>query len=330
MAYNQFAAIAEETVWGTPVARTKFMKVHEGSFLEHVADREVATIMSGNIGADAEAVFDKGQRGEGTLILPSSFDDIGMMTLLKHGFGLYAVTGAGPFVHTFTRKTGPPFAAGTVPTAQSMSVELNYELSDTGLQARLLEGAMVKTVGLSWAAQEEVKGTFELIGEQVTQVVETASPTFPAYDLYLQKFSQASIKFDAGAEMNAIVTGFDFKLDNVVNPLVTLGSTTTRQPKRSGKADITGTIKMLWDGTASQAAAMWAKYKANTAASIVVIIQGPTNYLWTFTLNNVRYTTSKLTPMEGQLQPVEFEYRALHDPTLTAARLTVSNQTASV
>ena len=330
MAFNQFAAIAEETVWGTPVARTKFMKVHEGSSLEQTADREIATIMSGNIGADAEAQFDKGQRGEGKLVFPVSYDDVAGLTIIKHAFGLYAVTGAGPYTHTFTRKVGPPFAAGGTPTATSLSVELNYELPDTNLQARLLEGAMVKTLSLGWEAESEIKAEAEFIGERMTQIAETVSPTYPVYDTYLQKFSQAGIKFDAGGEMASVVIGFNMKLDNGFQPLVTLGSVNTRQPRRRGKGQLSGTIKMLWDGTASQAATMWTKYVANTQTGMIVTLTGPTNYSWVLTIANAKYSASRLTPEEGQLQTVEFDFLALQDPTNSMVKLVASNQTATV
>jgi hypothetical protein len=113
---------------------------------------------------------------------------------------------------------------------------------------------------------------------------------------------------------------------------VTLGSYNTKQPKRIGKSDITGTIKMLWDGAASQGAILWGLYKANTSltSGIVVTITGPTNYSWTFTLSKVKITSATMTQAEGQLQQCEFGYKVINDATDTACKLSVSNMTTTV
>ena len=324
MAYNQYASVAEETTWGSPVTRTKFMKVYEGSYLEHMSDTDTSAAMGGNAGADPEFVYVKGQRGEGKISLPVSYDDQGILVMLKHAFGLYAFTAGSPAVHTFTRKAGPPFGAGSVATAAGLSVELNYELGDTNLAARLREGGLVNSLALGWSAGEEIKADFELIGEQVTQIAKTGYPTFPTYDTYMQNFTQAAVSVNS-TDDTAVMTGFDFKMSNGYEPVITLGSYNTKQPRRKGKSDISGTIKMLWDGASSQAAVLWGRYKANTTTAIVATITGPTNYSWTFTLNSVKLTSATLTQAEGQLQECEFGYKVINDSSNTACKLVVNN-----
>jgi len=329
MPYNQFIGVGEETVFGTSVARTKFAKAFGGSHLDHIADREMSAVISGNVGADGEAVFDKGQRGEGKIIIPSSYDDMAMLMVLKHAFGLYAFTAGTPAIHTFTRKVGPPFGAGLVSASTGLSVELNYELPDTSLAARLLTSAAVKTLGLSWTAGEEIKAEVDFIGQGVTQVAKSSSPTYPTYDTYGMTFAQAKVQID-GTDDSAIVTGLDLNLDNGFDPVMTLGSATTRAPKRKGKASTSGTLKMLWDGTTSEAKKVWDKFKANTVAALIVTMTGPTNYSWVITLNNIRWTGGTLSPDEGSLQAVEFPFMVLHDATNTAIKLVANNTSATL
>ena len=257
MPYNQFAAVGEEVNWGVPVARNKMARVHEGNALDHDIDQDVSSIMSSNVGGDAESMFVKGESGSGTIIIPSAFDDGFRLKIMKHGIGSVSTQAntpsAGYHTHTFMRRLGPPFIGGAVPNAMGLSLETNYELPDgtpaSPLQARLVEGAVVNTLEWGWQAQEECKCAAGILGEQMTQIGETASPVFADLDNYLQKYSQAGIKIDGGGELAPIVLGVSLKIENNFTTIFTLGSSTTRQPRRKGKAKITGTLKVLWDQT---------------------------------------------------------------------------------
>jgi hypothetical protein len=332
MAFNQYVSLGEETTWGTAVTRTKFAKVYEGSFLDQIADREVSGVIGANVGADAESNFDRGQRGEGKIIIPVSYDDMFALTALKHMFGLYAVTGVGPYTHTLNRGAmGPPFAAGTVATAQGLSVELNYELPDTSLAARLLSGGMVKSGTFSWNMGEPVKLELDLIGKSVTQVAKTGSATFPTYSSYEQTFAQCGIVIDGtGGDVSSVVTGFDLTIDNGYEANVTLGSVNTRQPKRRGKSNISGTIRMQWDGATSKAKALWDKFVANTASSAVLTLTGPTNYSWVLTVSTLRFNAGTVAPQEGAIQTVDFPFTVFHTASDTAVKLVASNMTATI
>ena len=329
MGYNQHAGVGEETTWGTIVARNKFAKVMEGSFLEHIADRDTSAKLSANIGADAETVFDRAQRGEGKLIIPASYDDGLFAKVLKHLMGLLATSGAGPYTHTFTRKVGPPFAAGAVSTATSLTVELNYEFPDAGpIEARLLAGAAVTRGMLSWNAGEELKIDADFMGKEVTQAVKSGALTFPDYDAYEMKYSQVGVAVD-GVQFGSVISGFDLTIDNRTEQRIRLGSVTTQRPIRRGKAGISGTIRMDWEATPA-AKTLWDKFKAKTASEVIVTLTGPTNYSMVVTMSNLQWTGSNASPEEGQLQSVEFPFIALHHSANTAVKIVLQNQTATV
>jgi hypothetical protein len=247
MPVNQFLALGEETIWGIPVARTVFAKVHPGNAMDHEIDQTPSSIMAANLGGDAESMFIKGESGSGTIVVPTSFDDRLLLKLLKHAIGTVSSTTAGsPWTHTFTRSQR--IQGGAVPNAVGLSLETNFELPDAGpLQARLVEGSVVNTLELGWEAENEIKATCGILGEQMTQIQETASPSFPNYDTYLQKYSQAGLTVNFGGDFGPVVMGVNVKIDNKYETLFTLGSSTTRQPRRKGKAEISGTLKLLWD-----------------------------------------------------------------------------------
>ncbi len=272
--YNGFLAVGEETQWGTPVARNKFAKIHVGNTLDHEIDQQPSSIIGANLGGDVESMFVKGESGSGTIIIPSSIDDGARMKILKHAFGAVSTTGSSPYTHVFTRFTGPPFPGGAVSNAMGLSVETNYQFPDgpptpTGpLQARLIEGSLINTLEWGWQAEEECKTTATIIGEQMTQIQQTGSPTYPDLDTYIHKYSQVGIKVDSGGEASQVVLGVSLKIDNKYNTLMTLGSSTTRQPRRKGKGEVTGTLKILWDQT--QMPATTANGSGSSSTALVV------------------------------------------------------------
>jgi len=328
MPYGQFCALVEETTWGTSPARTSFAKVMAGSGLHPRADREKSAKLSSNVGADPEGNFDKGQRGEGKLIVPCSYDDKVFLKACKHLLGNVASTsGAGPYVHTMNRLVGPPFTGGAVPTAVALSAELNYQLPDTNLEARLLSGARVQSGTFAFNAGEEVVVDLDLIGKSVTQVQKTASPTFPDYETYQMLFSQATLTV-GGVAFGAVCSGIDFTINNGYEPRIRLGSVNTQAPLRRGVAALSGNLRIDWEASPS-AKTLNDAFIANTSTSIVVTLTSG-SYSMVLTLSKCFFNASELTPDEGQLQAVELPFLAYHDAANTAVKLVVTSPTSTV
>lgn len=331
MPYNQFVGVGEQTVFDTSVTRTQFMKCHARSMANHKSDRQKSSILSSNVGADPEESFDRGQHGEATIIIPSSYDDRGNIKMMKHALGLLATSGAGPYLHTLTRKVGPPFAAGAVSTAVALSVELNYEFPDTNFEAHLLTGGMVKSLKKSWTAGEEIKNEYVLIGKSVTKVAKSSSPTFPDRSNYAQRFSQCTVSIDGNAGHENVISGFEFTIDNGYETDFRLGSINTQTPVRRGVSTIAGTFSRKWTtGTTPTAKAIWDAFVANTAKAFIITLTGPTGYSETITLANVQLMGGDISPEEGQLQEATFPFEAYHDATNSAVKIVCSNQTSSI
>lgn len=328
MGYNLFAAVGEETTWATPATRNKFAKVMVGSQINHRATRQVSAKLSANVGADPEKVFDAGQQGEATIIVPSSYDDGFFLKVLKHLMGKVVTAGAGPYTQTFTRQVGSTPSGGAVPTAVSLSMELNYELPDAGpLEARLLAGARVKSGKFSWNAGEEITVEANLLGKEQTQVAKTGSPTYPDYDTYEMHFSQAAITIN-GTAFGAVCSGLEFTIDNGYEPRLRLGSVYTQAPLRKGKGDISGTIRLDWEASPS-AKALWQAFKDNVANSVIVTLTSG-SYSVVVTLPKCYFTAADLAPEEGQLQPVELPFIAIHDAMNTAVKIVYTTPNATV
>jgi hypothetical protein len=329
MPYGQFFAVVEETTWGTAPARTKFAKVMAGSGLHHRADRAKSSKLSANVGADPEGNFDKGQWGEGKIILPMSYDDGAGFKVLKHLIGsVPTTTGAGPYVHTFKRLVGPPFTGGVSPTATSLACELNYELPDAGpLQSRLLSGARVKSGRFSWSAGEEIVLDCDLFGKEVTQVIKTANPVYPDYETHEMKFSQAALKI-GNVSYGAVCSGLDFTINNGYDTRIRLGSINTQAPLRKGVAELSGNLRIDWEASPS-AKALWDGFKANTPGAIEVTLTSGA-YSFVVTLGKCFFNASEMTPDEGQLQGVEFPFLAYDAGADTAVKIVATSPNSVV
>jgi len=325
--YNQFVGVGEETAYGTAVARTHFAKCHVGSALNHKPERKKSSIMSANAGADPESSFDGVHHGEGKIIIPSSYDDRANLKLLKHGMGLLATTGpvSTVYTHTMTRSAAEVFAGGTVPTAVAASVELNYELPDTN-KSRLITSALVKSLKVSWQAGEEVKFEYDLIGQKVTQVLSSSSPTFPDYTNYLMKFAQVTVSVDGNAAHEGVIKGFEFTIDNGYEIDGRLGDNFTKRPIRHGVSTISGSFTRKWTTTTTPTAkAIWDDFVANTAKAFIITLTGPAGYSQVWTLSNCQLTDGDMAPEEGQTQEVTFPFEAYYNATNGAVKAVTQN-----
>jgi hypothetical protein len=327
MGYNQYLATGEETTWGTAVTRNKFAKTFEGSSLEHKVERAYSGANAGNTGADPEFIYEKAQWAEGTIVMPVAYDDACIMRLLKHGIGGVATSGSGPYLHTFTRgNTGDVFAGLNQAAATSLSLELNSELPDTALAARLMKGAAVTSIGLSLEAQGEFTATFGVMGLEAKQAAKSASPTYPNYDLYLSKWTQATLSV-GGTDRTTVVKGFSLDLQNNYEKVICWGSSNTKRPRRVGKSSISGSFTLSWESSASAVKAIIdSYYLSQTACPLILTVQGPTGYSWTMNLTKAFVVNSEMDSPEGQLQSNKFDFLCGNDATDTALKLVVSNQ----
>jgi len=330
MGYNQYLATGEETTWGTAVTRTKFAKTFEGSSLEHKVERAYSGANAGNTGADPEFIYEKAQWAEGTIVMPVAYDDACIMRLLKHGIGGVVTTGAGPYLHTFKRgTTGGVFAGLNQASATSLSLELNMELPDTSLEARLMKGAAVTSIGLSLEAMGEFTATFGVMGLEAKQAVKTATPVYPTYDSYLSKWTQATLSV-GGTDRTTLVKAFNLDLQNNHEKVICWGSSSTKRPQRVGKSSISGSFTLEWSGTTSAVKTIIdSYYLSQTACPLILAVTGPTNYSWTMTLPKAYIVNSEIDSPEGALQSNKFDFIAGHDSTDTALKLVVSNMSAN-
>lgn len=329
--YDQYVAFGEETTWATGATPNKFLRYHEGSFLEHVVQQDPHTPLAY---ADPERFFRKVEKGQGTLILPLSYE--GLEKFYKHALGAVVTTGTStPYTHTFNLADGPPFGVGAVTNAVGLTVNMNMALPDSSAEAMKLTGGMVSSAKFNFAVGEEPRVEFGLIGQKVVQGAKTATPTYPDLDTYLVKPSQVTLTVDGSttAGYEASASSVDFTLDNGLDDsAIALGSAYIAQPLRgSDFRSITGTIKRWWDTASTPTSkAVYDKFISGATGSLVITCTGPSGRLLTVTISKIVYTGQTPKPQKGGRLPYEIPFRALYNASPTALQIVATNSVSAV
>lgn len=314
-------AWGEETTYGTAVARTTFSRFHSGSALEHIIDQDRHSVYGRS---QIDRFFKKSERGDGKLQLPLYVGQAtggGLGKLLKHLLGLYSVSGAGPYTHLFTMGADePPFGAGAVSTAQSLTVELDPELPDAGKEALIGSGCMVNAATVKIAGGDEPMIELDVLPQKVVQGAKTGSPVYPALDSYLALPVLTSIVVDGG-DISAVCPGIEFTVNNSrANDVLVVGSIYPKQPRVRGVRRVTGTLHRLWETTpAPSADTLYGKFLSGAALSIVVTVTIGANDYLKFTMGNVKALGKTPPPVEGGYMPFDVEFEAMYDPTVVAS-----------
>lgn len=223
---------AQESTWGTAVARTKYYPLlSSGDNLGN----EIEKVM----GTDIEfAQTDVGKVYEGQETIRGSFQIelgyTGLLRLWEHITGhTPSPTGAGPFTWTFF-----PLITGTPNT---LGEGLSIEILRGGQSANsfLYEGCKLTKLTINATANSVATGTFEFVAETVTTVAKSTPGSVGVNDLIRQPTGQASPAFCLIGGTARNCKSVTFTVDSKYEPRHTLDSFLTLEPYRTGKQEAT-------------------------------------------------------------------------------------------
>jgi len=317
LGHKSYIGVGDESVWGTPVARTKFLELVTGG--DGLAVKEEKILVQGvkDIGVRGDIEVQQGAVSvEGSLTLEVPYD--GAEKLFKHAFGSVASSqpnpGTDPTVwqHIFT-------IADALPAG--MTIEVNRDVT-----AFVYEGCKVNSMEFSVGGPTELlRIVADLLGEDVA----TASATSPTFTS-VNRFSapQAVLLWNA-VQLN--VQQFSIKLDNKLDAdRRFIGSRLRSEPLRSGKIEVTGSFMAEFDSTAQ-----YTDFRNGANRILKVTFTGPSigvlTQKYTFLLEcNVSQIMDYPVSVddEGRIT-VEIQFRAFRDATSNELKLTLTNLTAS-
>lgn len=233
------AGFGEEATYGTPVARTNWMPVHEWSVVRTIR-REMNDHLgySGQLGAHRDS-FVAEEGAEGRLVVPASLDDSTCL-LLKYCFGNVVDAGAGPYTHTYT--------FGDLQNPPTSKVALTIEaLRGNSGKSDVVEGAMISRWAFSMSRSELARLELDIIAETLvrgsagTPSMHSGTPDWMAHHNMGQVFING-VGYDARS--------IRLDCDNQLDKRVLVGSSFTKQPVPTGPRLVTLEVELEYTSDA--------------------------------------------------------------------------------
>lgn len=181
-------------------------------------------------------------------------------------------------------------------------------------QFRLFTGMTVSSLAVSIRPNQMVTGTFSMVGKNMAisgssvDAVKTASSNNQPFDAY-----SGSLKIvDAGGVLasSAIVTGFDFTINNALAPTFVVGASTTPQLEY-GMATVEGTITAYFED-----ASLINRFLNETQTALEVSVDDPTGSSdYTFLFPRVKINGASVPVENPTSRIVTLPFVALYDTT---------------
>jgi len=216
-----------------------------------------------------------------------------------------------PFLESAFRSTFATNVLKIGTTPKSFSIE---DAATDITQFRLFTGMTVSSLAVSIRPNQMVTGTFSMVGKNMTisstsvDAVKTASSTNQPFDAYSGTLRIA----DAGGSLAslAVVTGFDFTINNALAPTFVVGSSTTPELE-VGMATVEGTITAYFDD-----ATLINRFLNETQTALEVSVDDPTGSSdYTFLFPRVKINGAAVPVDNPTSRIITLPFVALYDTT---------------
>lgn len=181
-------------------------------------------------------------------------------------------------------------------------------------QFRLFTGMTVSSLAVSIRPNQMVTGTFSMVGKDMAisgtsvDAVKTAASSNQPFDAYSGTLKVAN----AGSPLvsSAIVTGFDFTINNALAPTFVVGASTTPQLEY-GMATVEGTITAYFED-----ASLINRFLNETQTALEVSVDDPTGSSdYTFLFPRVKINGASVPVENPTSRIITLPFVALYDTT---------------
>ena len=188
-------------------------------------------------------------------------------------------------------------------TARSFTIERHHE--DIGKYIRST-GCSFNTMSLSVAPNSMVTATWGVIGKDLSlNTTQVASSTYSA-DSGNTPFDSFTGAITEGGSTIATVTSLELSIENGIEPLFSVGSSTTNRPS-IGKSRATGTLTSYFDSKA-----LYEKFINETASEIVLTLTDVAGNSYQIDIPNVKYNSGQPDVSGEGAVTVSMEFVALY------------------
>lgn len=272
--FGAWVGLGVESTWGTPVARTNFLRVQSAGLRRTRTKTRVPHLGHfGQVSTMDRDFYVESDFAGGPIAWPVAYNDSSAL-LFRHIFGTNVDSGAGPFTHTMTLSSPPP----TGLTIEQMS----GTAGGSGNMSEVFEGCLINSARLSVEAGQLLMAELDVIAETSQGLVAGGAPTLNTTREYVQHQHLGSSITLGGTAFPC--KSFTINVNRNLERNHELGSLFTQVPIEGG-LDIEIEATVLWEVDT------WdTRYLADTQGSFVATFTGTAPHVLAFTAHNCLIT----------------------------------------
>jgi len=313
---NSHVGVGVESIWGTPVARTKFQELYG----------ETGGLNPGRVPIETwrartpVGFIDVGKKAVASVTFPITYDKLHIW-LRNAMWDLTSSVVAPDYTHTYKIGTSKP---------SPLTVEHGNSAAAFAALARIDEGCFVRRMTMEFMSDSISKITFEYVGQ--TAAFGAVTPATVAATNLFVKPGTFTVTVDAE-------TGEALCLDNASVTLETgldegrmclKGDTFIREPDLTGKTNVSGSFARDWDST-------WTglQTKLGSGGTFILVIKstGPTlggsNYSWEVKIPKAVIIGDPVNHSGPGLATETINWQAQDDAADSAMKITVVSSEAT-
>ncbi len=293
---------AEESTWGTAVSRTNWRPIISSSLLRTTVAIPRTDLHAG--GPSRRSKFIESEQAGGSVSMLATYDNIGM--LLKAAMGTVATTGSGPYTHAYT----------LADTLGSLTIE---SLRGTATNSEVFEGAKVSNMSLECAAGTEMTFNLDFVAETAAARSTAGTPSYAATENVILHHQAGQFSFNS---VNYDLSSLNLQISTGVDRRQLLGSKLTKEPLRTGYAEITLAV------TLEAQDALYTALHAGTESDTSITFTSGTSSFQIEVQN--AYIESASDPInDAGIVSQDIVFRGLSDGTNHGLKITAINDNAS-
>lgn len=316
LGHASFLGIAEESVWGTPVARTDFIEYNQHSI--GVEERKLISPSLYRIGTHKNRI----QRGAvavgGDIVFNPQYE--GWLKILKHAMGGLATIAIDPtnaatvHQHTFT-------------IADALPNGLTLELQEDPATSFVVEGCKVDQIAFRISTESLMEVTASVVGQDVNAAA-ASTPTFDTTTPII-KDSDATLTWNAGS---VCVKEAEIVLaNNLTRDRRCLADRLIKEPVRGGKLAVSGRFVAEFDSTTLYDDFRNGTFRALRLRFTDGIAASPYNFEFDMQLNVSLLMGGALPPVDDAGPIIaEYAFASFRDDSDSELKIIVINTSATV
>lgn len=260
-------SLAKETTYGTLATPTRAVPIISEDMKLNFENVVSKTLKGGNRILQSNSWRRGGKTGGGpvqTLLWQS-----GATLLWEAMLGTNATTGAGPYTHT----------ASLADPLPSYSIDVTLGGTAAGNLRKTVLGAKVDTWQLKAALKNPVTLGQSWVYQSETLAAGAIRGTIPTGQ---KPYSFTDVAISGGASLTGCVEDITINgNNNLIKDQFCLGQSSINEPVRNGFVDISGSMSVILDGTATN----YGLYTAGNELSLVLTLTGTSPATTTITMN---------------------------------------------